>query len=125
MQKFISVVLLVSVVFVFSGCAAIFKGDSSTLGVNSNPTGAVVYANGAEICSSTPCSVKLKSNQTWNLLFKKQGYKDKTVLVNNKVGAGWIILDILVWIVPMVIDAVTGSWYEFDVDNVNVTLESL
>jgi hypothetical protein len=58
-------------------------------------------------------------------LFKKEGFKEKTILVSNKVGVGWVILDILVWIVPMVIDAVTGAWYEFDVDNVSVTLEKM
>jgi len=125
MNKIVSAVLLLSVVFVFSGCATIFKGDSSKLGLTSNPQGAIVYANGAEICSSTPCAVKLKSNQSWNLLFKKEGFKEKTILVSNKVGVGWVILDILVWIVPMVIDAVTGAWYEFDVDNVSVTLEKM
>jgi hypothetical protein len=58
-------------------------------------------------------------------LFKKEGFKEKTILVSNKVGVGWVILDILVWIVPMVIDAVTGAWYEFDEDNVSVTLERM
>lgn len=125
MNKIISVVLLFSVVFVFSGCATIFKGDSSKLGLTSNPQGAIVYANGAEICSSTPCAVKLKSNQSWNLLFKKDGFKEKTILVSNKIGVGWVVLDVLFTFVGLVVDAVTGSWYEFEVDNVSVTLETM
>lgn len=125
MQKITSIVLLLSVLFLFSGCATLFKGDSSKLGLISNPQGAVVYANGAEICSSTPCSVKLKSGSSVNLLFKKDGFKEKMILVNNKIGALWIILDIVAGLVPIIIDAATGSWYEFDTDNVTVTLEKI
>jgi hypothetical protein len=125
MNKIISVVLLFSIVLVFSGCATLFKGDSSKLGLTSNPQGAVVYANGAEICSSTPCSVKLKSGNSLNLLFKKDGFKDKTILVNNKVGAIWVILDILGGLIPVIIDAATGAWYEFDMDMATVTLEKM
>lgn len=123
MHKITSFVLLLSVLFLFSGCATLFKGDSSRLGLTSNPQGAVVYANGAEICSSTPCSVKLKSGGSVNLLFKKDGFKEKTILVNNKIGALWVVLDIVAGLVPIIIDAATGSWYEFDTDNVSVTLE--
>ena len=124
MIKFISVVLLVSIVFVFSGCAAVFKGDSSNIGLNSNPSGAIVYANGSEVCSSTPCSVKLKSNQNWNLLFKKAGFKEKTILVNNHVGGLWIVLDVLFGLVPLIVDAATGAWYDLEPANINVTLEA-
>ena len=141
MNKIVSAVLLLSVVFVFSGCATIFKGDSSKLELTSNPPGASVsasgsfghgagspmspYMSGGEICSSTPCSVKLKSGQSWSLLFKKDGFKDRTVLVNNKIGAGWIVLDVLSLGWGVLIDLMTGAWYEFDVDNVSVTLEKI
>jgi len=125
MNKIVSAVLLLSIAFVFSGCATIFKGDSSKLGMTSNPQGAIVYANGAEICSSTPCNVKLKANNSLNLMFKKEGFKEKTILVNSKVGAVWVILDILGGLVPVIIDAATGAWFEFDPDMVTVTLEKM
>jgi hypothetical protein len=124
MKKFISLILLLSFALVFSGCAAVFKGDSSNIGLNSNPSGALVYANGAEVCSSTPCSVKLKSNQNWNLLFKKNGYKEKTILVSYKIGGLWVVLDIIFGLVPLIVDAATGSWNDLDTPNVNVTLEA-
>ena len=124
MRKIISIFLSVSIIFVFCGCAVVFKGDSSRIGLNSNPSGAIVYANGSEVCSSTPCSIKLKSNQNWNLIFKKAGYKDKTLLVNNQIGGLWVVLDVVFGLVPLIIDAATGAWYDLEPSNVTVTLEA-
>ena len=58
-------------------------------------------------------------------MFKKEGFKEKTILVNSKVGAVWVILDILGGLVPVIIDAATGAWFEFDPDMVTVTLEKM
>jgi hypothetical protein len=123
MRTIVSVILVFSLALWMTGCATIFKGSTDAIGVNSNPSGARVYADGAEVCSSTPCEVKLKSNKSWNILIKMDGYKEKTVMVSNSVGAIWIILDILAGLVPIIIDAATGSWYHFDRNMVTVTLE--
>jgi hypothetical protein len=115
-------IVLLSLAFYLTGCATLFKGDSSTIGLNSNPNGAVVLANGAEVCSATPCQVKLKSGKDWQLTFKKVGYAEKTVQVSGKIGILWLILD-LFGFVPLVVDAVTGAWNELEPDNVIVTLD--
>ncbi len=39
------------------------------------------------------------------------------------MGAGWIILDILGGLVPIIVDVATGGWYELDNTNVKVVLE--
>ena len=39
------------------------------------------------------------------------------------VGGVWIVLDILGGVIPIVIDAATGNWYELDQDHVNALLE--
>lgn len=38
-------------------------------------------------------------------------------------GAGWIVLDVLAGLVPIIVDAATGAWYGLDQDNVNAVLE--
>jgi len=123
MRYVVTVFLIFSLAVWMTGCATIFKGSTDSIGLNSNPAGARVYADGAEVCSATPCNVNLKSNKTWNLLFKMDGYKEKSVMVNNSIGAGWIILDILGGLIPVIIDAATGSWYHLDRDMVTVTLD--
>jgi len=119
MQKAIVVIVTVSLI---SGCAAIFKGTSSKLDLSSDPSGATVYVNGFPR-GKTPLKLKLESKKSYNIEFKKDGYKPLSYTITNHVGAGWIILDILAGLVPVVIDAATGAWYDLDQDAVNAILE--
>ena len=62
-------------------------------------------------------------NKTYTIEFRKEGYKSKLVNITNHIGAGWIILDVLGGLIPVIIDAATGAWYELDQKNVNTILE--
>ena len=105
----------------FSSCALIFKGDSARVVFTSSPTQAQVLIDGSNIGTTTTEAV-LKVNRSYNITFRKQGFADQTYILNNRIGALWIILDVVSGLVPLVIDAATGAWYEFDTNNVNVTL---
>lgn len=109
-------------IFVFNSCATIFKGSTDDVNFSSDPSGAKVYVNG-DLLGTTPFALELKSNKTYTLEFKKDGYETKTVLLNNSVGAGWIILDVLGGLIPIIIDAATGNWYSLDQEHVNAVLE--
>ena len=114
---------VVLIVFLLNGCAAIFKGSSSNVDFNSDPAGAKVYVNG-HLMGTTPVKLKLESKRTYNIEFKKEGYGSKTYTITNHVGAGWIILDVLLTgLIGVVVDATTGAWYELDQDNINAILE--
>ena len=104
------------------GCATIFKGNSSKVDMNSEPQGAQVIVNG-NLMGETPVRLKLESKHTYSIEFKKDGFKTKTINIQNHVGAGWIVLDVLAGLVPVVIDAATSSWYDLDQKNVNAILE--
>ena len=71
----------------------------------------------------TPVRLKLVSKHTYSIEFRKEGYKTKTVNITNKVGVGWVILDVLGGLIPVIIDAATGAWYELDQKNVNAILD--
>ncbi|MGB9588967.1 MAG: PEGA domain-containing protein, partial [Armatimonadota bacterium] len=86
------------------------------------PAGAQVYVNGT-LMGTTPISLKLQKQKTYTIEFKKEGYHTRTVQLTNSVGAGWIVLDVLGGLIPVIIDAATGSWYSLDQDNVNAVLE--
>ena len=122
MKKTISIMILLSFVFMFSGCAAIFKGSNSKLHLSSDPAGAKVYVNG-NYYGTTPLKILLKSDQTYTIEFKKEGFRTITRNITNHVGAGWIVLDLLAGLLPVVVDAATGSWYELDQKNINALLE--
>lgn len=89
---------------------------------SSDPSGAKVYVNGT-LLGTTPVQLELKSKNSYTIEFKKEGYETRIVLLNNSVGAGWIVLDVLGGLIPIIIDAATGNWYTLDQEHVNAVLE--
>lgn len=110
--------------FLVSGCAAIFNNESERTYIYSEPSGAKVFVDGKPI-GRTPTSVYLLSDQTHTIEFQKEGYEVKAVTINNHIGAGWIIIDILLIpaLLPIIIDAATGAWYELDEGEVKIVLQ--
>lgn len=106
-----------------NGCATIFKGTSEEVNFNSNPQGAEVWINGQKM-GSTPYEIKLKVNKTYTIEFRKEGFNSELYTINNSVGAGWVILDVLAGLVGVIVDAATGAWYSLDQKNINATLEA-
>jgi len=104
------------------GCATIFKGTSTNVDFSSDPSGVEVYVNGHPM-GKTPIKLKLESKKVYNIEFKKEGYETKNFTITNHVGVGWVILDVIFGLVPVVVDAATGAWYGLDQDNVNAILE--
>ena len=108
--------------FLISSCALIFKGTKEEVNFGSDPQRAEVYVNGVKM-GETPFALKLVTKETYAIEFRLEGYKSKSFQINNKVGAGWIILDILCGLIPVIIDAATGAWYSLDQKNINAVLE--
>ncbi|MCP4146288.1 MAG: PEGA domain-containing protein [bacterium] len=122
MRQTISILILVSMIFTLTGCATLMKGQYSDLSVSSDPDGAKVFVNG-KYAGMTPIKLELKAGEMCTIEFKKDGYKTETREIKNKIGAGWLILDVVCGIVPVVVDAITGSWYELDQKYVSAILE--
>jgi hypothetical protein len=57
--------------------------------------------------------IKLRSNQS-HLLTLKTEAETHQVKLYNKIGSGWVFLDIITGIIPGMIDAYTGCWNHFD-----------
>lgn len=104
-----------------TGCATLFSQKVQTVSVQSSPSDAEVFIDGAPR-GSTPLMLELKPNKSYTVVIKKPGYADQTHVLTNSVGAQWIILDVLAGLVPVVIDASTGAWYELDSKVVNAHL---
>jgi hypothetical protein len=68
-------------------------------------------------------SLKLESKKTYTIEFKKEGFRSVTKSITNHVCAGWIVLDVLMGLVPVIIDAATGAWYSLDQKNLDAVLE--
>jgi hypothetical protein len=119
---FASVLGVLLSITIFNSCATIFKGSHEDVDFNSQPSGTKVYING-EYLGKTPLQLPLLTNMSYEIEFKKSGYETKKTFITNKIGAGWIILDILGGLIPIVVDAASEDWYNLNQDNVNAILE--
>jgi hypothetical protein len=106
-----------------SACGALFNGGPANVTVNSNPAGAEVWVDGTNR-GVTPATLQLSKGQSHTVTLRRAGYQEKTVVIDRKLSSTYLILDILGGLLPVVIDAATGSWYVLGTDEVNVDLES-
>ena len=117
-----TILLLIIAPLFFTGCATIFDGSTDEVYLTSEPSGAKVIINGHER-GTTPITLALKKKKDYNIEFIKEGYRKKTWYLSHSIGAGWIILDVLLGLVGIIVDAATGNWYGLDEDSYRAILE--
>ena len=116
--KFVALFILCLLIV---GCATLFKGTREEVRFGSDPQRAEVWINGI-MTGETPLSIKLESKKTYTIEFRKEGYEPMIKTITNRIGAGWIVLDILAGLIPVIVDAATGAWYHLDQKNVDAVL---
>lgn len=112
----LSSVLVLSMLL--SSCALLFKGETDTVDVTSDPIGAEVFIDGVSY-GTTPLNLELRSDETYEVMLRLDG-EERTVILRNEIGTLWIVLDIVGGLVPLIVDAATGAWYELEPDQVFV-----
>jgi hypothetical protein len=122
MKKTVSLVILIAFVFMLSNCATIFKGEYRKVRINSEPDEARVYINGV-YQGRTPLKLELRPDESYTIEFRREGYKTEVRHIKNKIGWGWVVLDVVCGVVPVLVDALTGAWYDLDQRYVNAILE--
>jgi len=122
MKKILNIFMIVALALSATGCATLLKGDMERVYFSSNPDSAEVYVNDT-YKGTTPLQLNLPSKGIYNIEFRKDGYRSKTVVIDNKIGEGWILLDALTGLVPVLVDAVTGNWIQLSTNNVNAVLD--
>lgn len=121
MMTRLTIVVMLTAIATLSGCASLFNNKTPSVDVASNPEGATVYVNGNYV-GETPVSVDLSVRKEHTITFRKEGYREKTYQVSRTVGIGWVILDILGGLAPLIVDAATGDWFMLETDHVNVIM---
>jgi len=116
----IAVVCIISILGL-TGCATLFKGTTENVNMQASPVQADVFING-QLMGKTPLQLKLESKRNYAVEFRAEGYQPRVYNISSKVGAGWIVLDVLGGLVPVIIDAATGAWYKLDQNNINAVL---
>jgi len=120
--QIVAMLVAIGVLWSLSGCATILAGKQANVSFSADPEGAQVYVNGS-LMGTTPVQIKLENNKDYTIEFRKEGFQTKTVYLDKGIGAGWLILDIVFGLIPVIVDAATGDWNFLTTDNVKVALE--
>lgn len=115
--------LVFSAVFfaTLSGCGTLFNSGQEDVAMSSEPNEAEVFVDGSRV-GQTPVTLELDNQATHTVTFRKEGYQEATCQIGTSVGAGYVVLDVLGGLVPVIIDAATGKWKSMDKGSCNVTL---
>lgn len=105
-------------------CGVLFNSGPAKVTFTSSPDGAEVWINGMRH-GITPVVVDLAKDREYTVVFKKPGHKDVVTTITKKVSPGILILDVLAipWLVPIVVDAATGSWFVLSTSSVHGSLD--
>jgi hypothetical protein len=122
MRRLLLVVFALFWSFGATGCAAVFNNTMDTVNITSVPSGASVFVNRFPR-GKTPAKVRLSVKQNHDVEVRMPGYQSTSASIVSKVGAGWIVLDIIIGgVVSLLVDAATGAWKELDRNAVHFTL---
>ena len=114
--------IIALLIFSLFGCATVFHNPSHPISVDSDPGGAKIYID-RQYVGETPVVYKVDGRKTHVIEFRKEGYISKAYHLENFVGGGWVVLDIVFGLVPVIVDAATEQWFYPSEDNVKVALE--
>lgn len=124
MKKFSFVTaLLLTLIFLSSGCATLFTGTKDTIYFDSDPRGATVYLDGIELCT-TPCSYRIKrSLLEKDFEVQLDGYETRIVTLDSEFN---IISILNLGLLPgWLIDAATGAIMRYDRKSYHISLKKI
>lgn len=123
LRKGTALTLTLTSLLFLPGCGLIFGGSSQSISLNSTPDHANVAFKRSGRTVVTPTEVSLARKNEYVLTFEKDGYKPHQEEITHHLRAGILVLDILVGLVGVIVDAATGDWYSLKPERFDVTLE--
>lgn len=118
------VILALSILFLFTGCATVLKGTTQTMPISSDPTGAEIIVNNITV-GITPAEVELQRKRDHQITLQKDGYAPAVVPVLKSVG-GAVWGNILAGgFIGWGVDAASGAQYNLKPETVFVRLRPL
>ncbi len=119
MRLFVS--FLTCTMILSTGCAAISHGTKQTIPVESSPNAVSVGISGMSY--TTPTTLELERKNEYVLSFSKEGYESAQIQVTKHLSGRFLLADILLTgLIGVVIDGVTGAWYDLKPETVTVSL---
>ena len=120
-MKILSAMALVALSLTASGCGTILHGGNEQILIQSEPSGAEVFNSGVRI-GRTPMTATLPRSSAHTLTFRLDGYDEESFQISRGIDGLALVGDILLGIVPIVIDFATGAVYNLSPDQAIVVL---
>lgn len=123
MTRSLAAIALLISLLVSSGCGLVFGGSRQVVRVESTPTGARLVTKPETADYKTPTALSLQRKGNYAITVSAPGYTSKTVEIQRNMRVGIVVLDIVLGVVPVIVDAATGAWYSLSPSQTTVTLE--
>ena len=104
------------------GCASIMTGTTQMIQVQSDPQGASIQLDGMHV-GMTPRLLKVRRSGGHTLMIWKEGYVAQIVETGGSLN-GWFFGNILVGLLPGVIDMINGAWMWTSPESIMVRLKT-
>jgi hypothetical protein len=101
----------------------ILSGTRQGVRATSYPHGATVTTSPETTQHSTPASLDLERGKNYILTFSAPGYYPRAVELRRRIRPVVVACDIIMGVVPVVVDAATGAWYRLSPDTARVRLQ--
>lgn len=122
----LAVIVALGLLGATAGCATMVKGRTQVVDVRSSPAGATVRVQPTSEVLTTPCRMVLSRKSSYVVRIEKNGYETQSVTLLSKASSSlWrnaVWVHPIGWIIGVSIDLGTGSGYDLQPDEVNVTL---
>jgi hypothetical protein len=103
-----------------SSCATLIHGGGTqTVSISTEPPGATVQVGGEQVLA--PAEVGLHRNRDYQAVATKPGYQTATASIHS--GFSWVTVLDLVFVLPWLIDLISGSAYTLSPDTVTMVLQ--
>ena len=129
-KKFFAVGLICILFWLFNACGAMMGGGSTEISLTSKPDKVQVEIKPIGKKVEIAATVKLKNNQNYIFIAKKEGYKEQQQTIKKEMRTDALVCDIL-WFLPGLIpgaiaigiDLSSGGLYKLDKDHIHFIME--
>lgn len=122
----IILIIILATSLTYQGCASIFKGPKCSVRLESKPQGAKILVDEV-LVGETPRVLELYSKKNYFVKFRMDGYAEATIFLRAEAITLWVILDIFPGIllgpIPILADALSGSWNTLEPNDVFLELQ--
>lgn len=113
-MKKIFIFLSIAAIMGFSSCASIFEGTHDYVNFVSIPHDAEIWVDGIYRGNTPLLNLKLKADQDHLIEIRKNGFVTQQGVITSSIAVGYIVVDVLLGVIPVIIDASTGAWVTLD-----------